>query len=1596
MNTSDNINKATNENPWPGLAPYKDPSEYEDGRHYKFCGRLAETYDLLQLIEKRSIVTLYGSTGIGKTSLLRAGVFPLLKKHIDESQHDNQVKFHPLYVRLGAPKQLADYNLQDFSDMSLAEILRLCIEKDLKVESSLSESNDCLEERRILWHYFHTRHFYHNGQRVTPVIVLDQFEELFAIRENDEKIRDFLKQLYVLVENRLSWKGTEGMHEAAFRFVITLREDRFFYLEDFVDSLRLPLLKENRYRLHPMTSEQAIQVVTIPGEDIINTEHKDEIALNIIEKARNKDRRDINTLMLSLICSQLFEKEGRLTLSASQSINITLDSYYQNAIDGLPYNEIHYIEKHFVNGESRQPVEEKQFKQKAPTAYNRFYKEEESAFKIITDVVVPGKNANYVELVHDQLAAVINAKQKAKDKRWKTALLRIIIMALVILASILLVFWGQETNRKEEQALSLMRINAGNYSTTDSMWVDQLCLKNNAMVERLSIKDKTDFSIEQCPYLHTIDLSNLGRDTLRLRIENCDVLKNIILPEKLHLLELNISNCPKLSLNINSGLEKLHISPTEEVLNISIESGVKRYIESGGVLWDVYDRRIVYFPRATANDMKDHTFAYSFPKEIKTDKLTYGTVTLTNLDYQEVSDDEGRSFSTRYLNTLSQQLIDSWAISNKKEESEGYVLPDSLDHLPMGLFKSMVHLDSVVMPNKLNSIESEAFYDCRKLISIQLPKTLKRIGDRAFMGCLALKHITIPSGVTSIGKQAFEGCTSLETIQFMGDSVFLSDRAFANCPNLKSVKLPHLPLFDALTEYNSPFYNSGEFDGKDKVSIDYNDAIERNENYELAWNDAGDLVIRLLGSPSEIYLPIGYMQTKFIIDPDANSLNHIHIPWPQPTYIKDGRKNELVFNLTKSDKQHITLHVPYGCKRYYEMNNDFTDFRNIVEDPMLQQVQNWINDIFLISKKSSSRPISLFLIVSFIVLLFSVSITAQRKWWKFIGLTGPSNWTKSILYALLFCLLTFVFYTLLFWFFSLYCSVNVYLSPVFAAILALLFSISFFLAPQFISKIEQEKEKWVNSDGLSKLYHWLRSKLRAIKICVFTIIGGIIIAYIGCTIYNNMHSNNTISTALANSDYKKAIDLYIDSLCKNNSIKDADYLQLRSLMSLVGDSARLVLITTESYDETDPNYEVPWAVQSGICFTRNDSIFMFNTNKGVIWSGKDPFGRGNHYRINDSELTISYYDELTDSSYIVFFQEGNDTLKFAGKLDNTMPKEKFFISEKKDGQKLLYDYEGRSIPYNKNICSRHLFNAGLFIGQTNDDNHRFAFLHTKNGPICIVLPKGNDPAFYKERYLIYKTDKGNTLAYDLHYPQDTPILVDDQGYFETKNGGKIKYDRFASSYERNKKDGIVKITETKTGKSFILPSRYTNIAGTLSCNYVKNRYFWQSDNLYDEIAIFDFQNNGRLVAELEGNSCSFLQHLDNTFYVMKNDSLQFYNIENDKVYKSFSVKNNVKKGYMMESRFHYCGNYLIHDENIDPNSNLYERKVYSLTIPGAQQFSIVNQHVFACGDSLIVVNPKDKQFFFYRYETLEEQLNHSRSVNESRKEKLLKILKAEK
>ena len=396
------------DNPWRGLSPYTEPREGE--KVFAFCGRSKATGELTSMIQNNLFVTLYGKTGIGKTSLLQAGVFPYLRSR----------QFSPISIRLG---QLSKED--DLAGFVISEI-RSAIGEEY-IQSNCKELN--LLDENCLWLYFSSTTFFDKkGQSIFPLLVFDQFEEIFLSRKDDAWF--FMRQLYALLDDSLIANEEKGQHsETNFRIVVSIREDELFRLDDCIDSLYLSEMLSNRYRLSELRDEEAREVILIPGDGIIKKDEGEELATQIIQFIKDKNGNQLNTLLLSLICNLLYDAA---TKEWSNYIGIRhlhslgdnpLKEFYQSIADNFNRRQRVFVEERLVdiNGR-RNPVPLNEFEQ--------YFGNDESLFNgdkhIFNTVSVASDNTiARVELVHDLIAQTIH-EGKLRRIQNRTLLQRIL------------------------------------------------------------------------------------------------------------------------------------------------------------------------------------------------------------------------------------------------------------------------------------------------------------------------------------------------------------------------------------------------------------------------------------------------------------------------------------------------------------------------------------------------------------------------------------------------------------------------------------------------------------------------------------------------------------------------------------------------------------------------------------------------------------------------------------------------------------------------------------------------------------------------------------------------------------------------------------------------------------------------------------------------------------------------------------------------------------------------------------------------------------------------------------------------------------------
>ncbi|HTT06631.1 MAG TPA: hypothetical protein VMF64_15235 [Steroidobacteraceae bacterium] len=322
--------------PWLGLASFT-----EEARAY-FFGREAEITELTRRVQRKLLTVLFGKSGLGKTSILRAGLVPRLRAQ----------NYFPVYLRI-------DYG---HDSPEPAEQIRRAINLAARdVEGRAADGAGVppvADSDESIWEWLHRRGGGLRdaaGQGLFPLLIFDQFEELFTLAQSDEFGRSratrFVEELSDLVENRpprrleTKLEGDETLAEsfdfsrADYRVVIALREDYLAALESL--KRQMPSLAQNRLRLAPMTGRQGLQAVLGPGGALVSEEVAEAI-VRFVAGGSELANAEVEPSLLSLICRELNEQrlaQQRPEISQdllAGSHDTILSTFYERALADQP------------------------------------------------------------------------------------------------------------------------------------------------------------------------------------------------------------------------------------------------------------------------------------------------------------------------------------------------------------------------------------------------------------------------------------------------------------------------------------------------------------------------------------------------------------------------------------------------------------------------------------------------------------------------------------------------------------------------------------------------------------------------------------------------------------------------------------------------------------------------------------------------------------------------------------------------------------------------------------------------------------------------------------------------------------------------------------------------------------------------------------------------------------------------------------------------------------------------------------------------------------------------------------------------------------
>lgn len=427
-------------NPWKGLNFYVEGDI--------IYGRDMEILNLSHYIFNNTQTILYGRSGIGKSSILNAGIFPLARER-------NMI---PVVIRLK----------HDNSEEYLSQIRKAMNDAGIEIREILPP---VMKSKESVWEFLHRHRFYSSTDKfeIVPLLVFDQFEEIFTLQRQESKIREFfsemadlfnnVKPLYVIENERnvISQQGEsskKSIETGAFKgisltlnlkkvpkpgeeprqryidnpnyhIVFSLREDFLSSLETY--SYNIPVMKNNRFPLRPINEQQAAEIITRPLPGLVAAD----VAKLIIEKVTQTSDFSldgvpviqVDSAILSLYLSRLYEKmaaEGETSISRdlveAHSANI-IEDFYSDSIKGLPETSVFWLEDTLVNKEGRRDNRDR-FTVLQESGLH------ESQLDVLIDDVKLLRQFSYggdlrIEYIHDVLCNVIKSRRdrRAEQKR---------------------------------------------------------------------------------------------------------------------------------------------------------------------------------------------------------------------------------------------------------------------------------------------------------------------------------------------------------------------------------------------------------------------------------------------------------------------------------------------------------------------------------------------------------------------------------------------------------------------------------------------------------------------------------------------------------------------------------------------------------------------------------------------------------------------------------------------------------------------------------------------------------------------------------------------------------------------------------------------------------------------------------------------------------------------------------------------------------------------------------------------------------------------------------------------------------------------------
>lgn len=429
-----------------GLQPYTESDAY------RFKGRRVESKELFHQVICNDYTVCYAESGEGKTSLLNAGLFPLLRENmyfpiaITFTSDDYKVtpnSFDSILNRC-IKDSIDEYNKKH---MGVNIEYRLCTDAFIGMDC---QEHLLTELSKHSWWKLRNYKPQAMGLTFAPVFIFDQFEEVFSLPSSIVWTKTFFDWLEKVSSDSCPDEIAEEVRtiigqEAAFPIIKEEKDFKAIFLlrKEYIGELDywgmqkcfIPELKDNRYCLKALTYGGAREVMA--QQECFEKKRIEQILNYLVKKYSKEPEKTIAenlpaipALLLSVVCDS-WEKDidffsFKDEKNIDNTLNVILERFYNDVISSIVKDLIEdndtqadIIRKDIdtaifalidANGKrERKKITSESLMQ---INFDKKYKQVLWNNRIIKVTKVDGEE--YVELVHDALCPVIASKKEQR------------------------------------------------------------------------------------------------------------------------------------------------------------------------------------------------------------------------------------------------------------------------------------------------------------------------------------------------------------------------------------------------------------------------------------------------------------------------------------------------------------------------------------------------------------------------------------------------------------------------------------------------------------------------------------------------------------------------------------------------------------------------------------------------------------------------------------------------------------------------------------------------------------------------------------------------------------------------------------------------------------------------------------------------------------------------------------------------------------------------------------------------------------------------------------------------------------------------------